>query len=99
MEWTKRAVNQGLHVLCGKPLTVSAEQSHEPDEFCEDRVVTLLEAFMYRYHLRTERTAASDQLGGVGTVHSVFLFRSEGYDIYLNPNLVGGASQKVAVTL
>ncbi|MFB6218568.1 MAG: Gfo/Idh/MocA family protein, partial [Halobacteriaceae archaeon] len=49
-EWTRRAADHGKHVLCEKPLGVDAAEAREMGEHCEDAGVTLMEAFMYRYH-------------------------------------------------
>ncbi len=97
-EWTKRAADAGLDVLCEKPLGVDAEEAQEMTEYCRDRDVTLMEAFMYRYHPRTERAVeiAQDHLGEIRRVDAQFHFAlSEGYDIRLDPDLAGGSLMDV----
>ncbi|OYR87581.1 glucose-fructose oxidoreductase, partial [Halorubrum distributum] len=54
-EWTKRAADAGLDVLCEKPLAADAAEARDVVAHCDERGVTLMEAFMYRYHPRTER--------------------------------------------
>ena len=57
-EWTLRAAAAGKHVLCEKPLALSAAQAAEMVEGCRAAGVLLMEAFMYRLHpmwLRVQR--------------------------------------------
>jgi predicted dehydrogenase len=97
-EWTKRAADAGLDVLCEKPLAVDAEQAREMGGYCDDRGVTLMEAFMYRYHPRTERAVevARQRLGELQSVHAAFLFPlPDRYDIRVDPDLAGGSLMDV----
>jgi len=98
-EWTKRAADAGLDVLCEKPLTVDAAEAREVVDHCERRDVTLMEAFMYRFHPRTERAIelAADRLDDVRSVSASFKFPLFGDpdDIRLNPGLAGGSLMDV----
>ncbi|MFB6267785.1 MAG: Gfo/Idh/MocA family protein [Halodesulfurarchaeum sp.] len=98
-EWTKRAADAGLHVLCEKPFAVDRAEAEAVFEYCEERGVTVMEAFMYRFHPRTERAIeiARRELSGVNAVTSEFSFsmgdRAE--DIRLDPDLAGGSLMDV----
>ncbi|MFC7114059.1 Gfo/Idh/MocA family protein [Natronoarchaeum sp. GCM10025703] len=98
-EWTKRAADAGLDVLCEKPLTVDASEAREVGEYCERQDVTLMEAFMYRFHPRTERVLelADERLGDVRSVSATFKFPLFGdpNDIRLDPDLAGGSLMDV----
>ena len=97
-EWTRRAADQGLDILCEKPLGVDAEEASDMTEYCEERRVTLMEAFMYRYHPRTQRAVeiARDDLGEIRHVDARFHFSlPEGYNIRLDPDLAGGSLMDV----
>ncbi|MEF8827116.1 MAG: Gfo/Idh/MocA family oxidoreductase [Halapricum sp.] len=98
-EWTREAADAGLHVLCEKPLAENAEQAAALHEYCEERGVTLMEAFMYRFHPRTERAAdiAREELEGVHAVDASFKFalRDRPGDIRLDPDLAGGSVMDV----
>jgi predicted dehydrogenase len=98
-EWTTRAADAGLHVLCEKPLAVDAAEAREVTERCEDRGVTLMEGFMYRYHPRTERVLelVERELDDVRTVTSTFRFPLYGRpdDVRLDPALAGGSLMDV----
>ncbi|MFC7139192.1 Gfo/Idh/MocA family protein [Halosimplex aquaticum] len=94
-EWIRAAADAGLHVLCEKPLTGSAEETAAVFDYCEERGVTLMEAFMYRFHPLTERAAevVDEELGEVRAVTSAFTFRMPdgAEDIRLDPDLDGGS--------
>lgn len=97
-EWTRRAADAGLDVLCEKPLGVDAEEAQAMTDYCAERDVTLMEAFMYRYHPRTERAieVAREHLGEIRRVDAQFHFAlPEGYDIRLDPDLAGGSLMDV----
>ncbi|MFB6152026.1 MAG: Gfo/Idh/MocA family protein [Haloarculaceae archaeon] len=94
-EWVRKAADAGLHVLCEKPLTASAAETEALFDYCEERGVTLMEAFMYRFHPLTERAAevVAEELGEVRAVTSTFTFRMPdgADDIRLDPDLDGGS--------
>ncbi|WP_144798104.1 Gfo/Idh/MocA family protein [Halorubrum depositum] len=98
-EWTTRAADAGLHVLCEKPLAADAAEAREVVDHCEDRGVTLMEGFMYRYHPRTERVLelVDRELHDVRTVSSTFRFPlyDRPGDVRLDPALAGGSLMDV----
>ncbi|WP_435332580.1 Gfo/Idh/MocA family protein [Haloarchaeobius sp. TZWWS8] len=98
-EWTKRAADEGLHVLCEKPLAVDAAEARELGEYCDDADVTLMEAFMYRFHPRTERAVevVREELDVVRGASATFQFPLRGRpdDIRLDPDLAGGSLMDV----
>ncbi|AHG04226.1 glucose-fructose oxidoreductase [Halobacterium sp. DL1] len=98
-KWTCRAADAGLHVLCEKPLATDAEEAVEVVQHCRNAGITLMEAFMYRYHPRTERAleVAADQLGDPRHVHAAFNFPmpASKADVRLDPELAGGALMDV----
>ncbi|WP_323676953.1 Gfo/Idh/MocA family oxidoreductase [Halorubellus sp. PRR65] len=98
-EWTKAAADAGLHVLCEKPLAVDAAEARDLVAYCEDAGVTLMEAFMYRYHPRTRRAReiVADELDAVRGAYATFQFplRGRADDIRLDPDLAGGSLMDV----
>ncbi|WP_020221995.1 Gfo/Idh/MocA family protein [Halarchaeum acidiphilum] len=97
-EWTRRAADAGLPVLCEKPLTRDAHEARDVIEHCADRGVTLMEAFMYRYHPRTERVRALlADMGDVVSASATFGFPLRGSpdDVRLDPGLAGGSLMDV----
>jgi xylose dehydrogenase (NAD/NADP) len=70
-EWTIRAAEAGKHVLCEKPLAMTAAEAEEMVAACAQHSVVLMEAFMYRFHPRTQEAIRLVQEGAVGTVRLV----------------------------
>lgn len=97
--WTIRAAEAGKHVLCEKPLALSAAECRVMQSAAELHGVRLVEAFMYRYHPRTVRAiehVRSGSLGPLRTIRSTFSFvvrRAD--DIRLDAALGGGALMDV----
>jgi predicted dehydrogenase len=100
-EWTTRAAEHGKHVLCEKPLGLSAAEVGEMMEACAANGVALMEAFMYRYTDRTQQVRAvlrSGVLGEIKFVHASFRFPlTNPASIKLQPELGGGALYDVGV--
>jgi xylose dehydrogenase (NAD/NADP) len=98
-EWTVRGTRAGKHVLCEKPLALSAAECREMHAAAETNGVKLMEAFMYRFHPRTERVVSMVRAGEIGelrVVRSAFTFRlARRDDIRLDAALGGGALMDV----
>lgn len=98
-QWTILAAQAGKHVLCEKPLALDAGECHEMAAAAEEAGVKLMEAFMYRFHPRTERVVEllrSGAVGTMGSIRSAFTFRLRSPDnIRLDPDLGGGALMDV----
>jgi predicted dehydrogenase len=93
--WTLRALAAGKHVLCEKPLGLDAAECLELKGAAERAGVTLMEAFMYRFHPRTEKLFELVRGGAVGElrlIRTAFSFRlTDEANIRLDPELGGGA--------
>jgi predicted dehydrogenase len=98
-EWTLRALERGKHVLCEKPLGLDARECREMHAAARDRGLKLMEAFMYRFHPRTEKLLELVREGKVGAprvVRSAFTFKlTRPENIRLRPELGGGALMDV----
>ncbi|MBT8489254.1 MAG: Gfo/Idh/MocA family oxidoreductase [Gemmatimonadetes bacterium] len=98
-EWTIRAAEAGKHILCEKPLALTAAECEEMAAAADDAGVKLMEAFMYRFHPRTERVIEmlrGGAIGDLGAIRSAFTFRLRNPDnIRLDPGLGGGALMDV----
>jgi len=70
-EWAIRAAEAGKHVLCEKPLTVSAAEAEDVIDSARKHDVFLMEAFMYRLHPQTRRLAELISCGAIGEVRAV----------------------------
>ncbi len=98
-DWTIRAVEAGKHVLCEKPLGLSAAECDAMAAAADAAGVACMEAFMYRFHPRIDRVLDLIAQGAIGTVRSVyavFTFKVTKPDnIRLIPELGGGALMDV----
>ncbi|MGB8344247.1 MAG: Gfo/Idh/MocA family oxidoreductase [Ktedonobacteraceae bacterium] len=99
-EWTIRALQAGKHVLCEKPLAVTAEQGAMMAQVSRETGNLLMEAFMYRFHPQTVwvlEQIANGRIGDVKLVHSSFSFNisSRPRDIRLRAALAGGSLMDV----
>jgi predicted dehydrogenase len=77
LEWTLAAVRAGKHVLCEKPLALSATDAEQMVEAAEVAGVVLMEAFMYRLHpswLAVRELIAAGRIGRLQTVQSWFSY-------------------------
>ncbi|MGE0442725.1 MAG: Gfo/Idh/MocA family protein [Gemmatimonadales bacterium] len=99
LEWTVRAAEAGKHVLCEKPLGLTAAECLEMDRAARANGVRLMEAFMYRFHPRTVRMVDLIRGGAIGrlaSIRSAFTFRLNRPDnIRLRADLGGGALMDV----
>jgi len=78
-EWTLKAAAAGKHVLCEKPLALTADEAEEMIAACQAAGVHLAEAFMYRHHPRYQLlkdTVASGVIGEIRGIHGTFTFNS-----------------------
>lgn len=100
-EWTLRAAEHGKHVLCEKPLALTAAEVRAMTAACAAQCVLLMEAFMYRYTDRTRQVLEvlrSGVLGEIKFVHASHRFLLNRPDsIKYRPELGGGALYDVGV--
>jgi D-xylose 1-dehydrogenase (NADP+, D-xylono-1,5-lactone-forming) len=98
-EWTVKAARAGKHVLCEKPLGATAAECEEMEEAARSKGVVLMEAFMYRFHPRTQRVVkliGDGVIGPLRAIQSTFTFRlRRSDDIRLQKDLAGGALMDV----
>jgi predicted dehydrogenase len=79
-EWTMKAAAAGKHVLCEKPLAMTAAAASEMVEACERAGVLLMEAFMYRLHpswVAARELVATGRIGRLVAVDSWFSYYND----------------------
>ena len=79
-EWTIKAAEAGKHVLCEKPLAMSAAQAEQMARACAAAGVKLAEAFMYRHHpswVEMVRLVRSGAIGQLQAVQSFFSYYND----------------------
>jgi D-xylose 1-dehydrogenase (NADP+, D-xylono-1,5-lactone-forming) len=99
VEWTRRALQAGKHVLCEKPLSRHPHEVSELFDLAEARGLALSEAFMYRHHPQTVRVQELVAGGSIGTlrmIRAAFSFPlADADDVRLSRALDGGALMDV----
>ena len=93
--WTIRALEAGKHVLCEKPLALTAAEVDAIAAAAERNGRIAVEAFMYLHHPQTLKTlelVRSGALGIVQVVSAAFSFLLDGAtDPRIDPELGGGS--------
>jgi len=77
--WILRALEAGKHVLCEKPLTMSATDTIDAFDASESSGRVLMEAYMWPHHPRAKRVlqcCADGTIGALRSVRSVFTYPS-----------------------
>jgi D-xylose 1-dehydrogenase (NADP+, D-xylono-1,5-lactone-forming) len=95
VEWTLRAVDAGKHVLCEKPLALSAEDVDRVGAVADARERVVAEAFMYRHEPLTAKVLeliAEGTIGAVTMIAAGFTFEQHrADDVRLDAALGGGS--------
>lgn len=95
LEWTMAAAEAGKHVLCEKPISLTAADARTMVTTCERAGVKLMEAFMYRQHplwIEVKRMVDDGVIGEVRVVDTVFsYFNDDPTNIRNMPETGGGA--------
>ena len=94
-EWVVRALEAGKHVLCEKPLALSAAECEDVKRVSKKTGFKVLEGFMYRFHPRFEtlqELLRADVIGKLTFINVAHSFAAEGQDnIRWSSGLGGGA--------
>ncbi len=99
LEWTRRALEAGKHVLCEKPLSRREADVRAAFDLAERHDRLLMEAFMYRHHPQTARVVELVEAGAIGRlrlIRAAFSFHvDDPADVRLSADLDGGALMDV----
>jgi predicted dehydrogenase len=79
-EWTIAAARAGKHVLCEKPLALTAAGAQRMADACSDAGVHLMEAFMYRHHpswVAVRELVAAGRIGRLSAIQSWFSYYND----------------------
>jgi predicted dehydrogenase len=94
-EWTIRALEAGLPVLCEKPFTANAAEACEVARVSAETGVLVAEAFMYRFHPMYEKVfelLREKAIGEITFVYSTFTwFLDDRSAVPASAQLAGGA--------
>jgi predicted dehydrogenase len=95
LEWVIAAAEAGKHVLCEKPLALSAADAQRMVDACEAAGVQLMEAFMYRLHpswQAVRELVASGRIGRLQSVQSWFSYWNDDPTNIRNRAAAGGGA-------
>lgn len=94
--WTIKALQAGKHVLCEKPLALTAAEVQEMFAAAQKNNRLLMEGFMYRFHPQIEKTVELIHSGAIGEPRLVrsaftFIFDRDRSNYRWLPEMGGGA--------
>lgn len=93
--WSIRAAEAGKHVLCEKPIAMSAKEARTLRDVRDRTGVTIAEAFMVRTHpqwLAARELVRGGRIGDLRVVHGHFsYYRRDPNDVRSKPDYGGGA--------
>jgi predicted dehydrogenase len=95
VSWSIRAARAGKHVLCEKPIAMTAGEAEQLAKVQEETGVLIAEAFMVRHHPQWEKVIELVQGGRIGQVRAVqtaFSYSNADPDNIRNQKDVGGGA-------
>jgi predicted dehydrogenase len=106
-EWTIKALDSGVNVLCEKPFATSLEQTDAMINASRSNDRALAEAFMYRHHPQTTLVKSwieENKLGDITVIRGAFHFhlpdhqrQPENLNVRLVPEYGGGCLWDVGI--
>lgn len=100
-EWSIRALDSGLHVLCEKPFAITLSEVDAMIEASRRNARVLAEAFMYRHHPQTKiagKLIRSGKLGEISHAWGTFSFPlRDRRNVRLQPEMGGGSLWDIGV--
>ena len=92
--WSIKALEAGKHVLCEKPIALSATEAQRLlDSSKKHPNLKIMEAFMYRHHPQWQKArdlAASGKIGSLQTIQSFFSYFNTDPNNIRNMATIGG---------
>ncbi len=95
LEWAVKAAQAGKHVLCEKPLALTAADAEHMVAACASAGVTLMEAFMYRLHpswVAVRELVNSGRIGRLMAIQSWFSYYNDDPANIRNIRAAGGGA-------
>ena len=102
-EWAIKAMKNGTHVLCEKPMGVNAKEVQAMIETAKTNKVFLMEALWSRFNPTIQKTKSLITSGAIGKIkylHADFAFYALDRDEkgrLLNPELAGGSLLDIGI--
>lgn len=100
VEWAIKCLEAGKHVLCEKPVGISAAEAKKLAAVAKTKPgLKLMEAFMYRLHPQwqhAKKLVTEGQIGGLKTIQSFFsYYNTDPQNIRNKPEAGGGAMMDI----
>ncbi len=95
LEWVKKSILAGKHVICEKPLTMNAQQTKEIMDLAEEKGIKVMEAFMYRFHPKWQMVSELIKVKGIGeinAIHTIFTYKNDDPNNIRNNKEYGGGA-------
>lgn len=95
LEWIKKAIDFGKHIICEKPLTIDSEETMEVISYLKDKKIILMEAFMYKFHpkwIKAKELIKFGEIGKVTYIHTVFSYNNNDAKNIRNIKKYGGGA-------
>lgn len=96
VEWAKKALMAGKHVLVEKPIALSSAEAKELWETAKKYPeLRIAKAFMYRFHpqwVKVKQMVDAEEIGELKTIQSSFSFFEDNPDSIVNSKQFGGGS-------
>lgn len=94
VEWAVKAMAAGKHVLCEKPVALSAEQAaYLLEASLQHPHIKIMEAFMYRFHpqwVQAKKLVKEGAIGDLKTIQSFFSYYNTDPNNIRNKKHTGG---------
>jgi len=94
-EWIRKCADAGKHVLCEKPIELSAARAVEAIEYAERKGVLVMEAFMYRFHpqwILAKQLVSQGEIGEPRSIQTIFCFNLQDASNIRNIREYGGGA-------
>ena len=95
LEWVKKSILVGKHVICEKPLTMNALETKEIMDLAKEKHVKVMEAFMYRFHPKWKMVRELIKVKGIGeinAIHTIFTYKNDDPKNIRNNKEYGGGA-------
>src|SRR5262245_34386582 len=99
-DYTVRAAQAGVHVLCEKPMAVTEDECRKMIDACQEREVKLMIAYRLHFeetNLKAVEIAQSDKLGDVKSFHSLFSMQVAHDNIRIDREHGGGTLYDIGI--
>ena len=94
VSWSIKALEAGKHVLCEKPIALSAAEGQQLVDVARQHPdLKVMEAFMYRHHPQWQKArelVVTGQIGDLRAIHTTFSYFNDDPDNIRNMADIGG---------